>query len=81
MNTLQLARDAIARVAPDVDVDALPIDVDFREEADLDSMDFLAVLNAIRDRTGVEVAESDYPRIITLQALADYVEQHLRADR
>lgn len=81
MNTLQTIREAIERIAPDVDASTLPLDIDFREEAGLDSMDFLGILNAVRDSTGVEVAEADYPAVITLQGFAEYVDQHLPTSR
>jgi acyl carrier protein len=79
MNTRQIILDAITQIAPDVDTDGLPDDVDFREEAELDSMDFLGVLNAVQDATGVAVPELDYPRIITVAGFADYLDAHLVA--
>lgn len=74
MDTLATIRAAIERVAPDVDASALDPDLDFREEADLDSIDFLGVLNAVRDSTGVEVAEADYGTVATLRRFAEYVD-------
>lgn len=74
MQSLPMILAAIARVAPDVDASSLPLDDDFREEAELDSMDFLAVLNAVRDSTGVEVAEADYAAVTTLRRFAEYVD-------
>jgi acyl carrier protein len=71
-----LVRSAIARVAPDVDPSTLSDESTFRDEAGLDSMDFLNVLTAIAAETGVDVPERDYPRVTTIGALADYVERH-----
>jgi len=68
---------AIVQVAPDVDPTALPGDVDFREEADLDSMDFIGILTAVHAATGVEVPEIDYPLITTVDAFATYLSAHL----
>lgn len=70
-------RDAIARVAPDVvdEVDSLDADIDLFEEFDLDSMDRLAVMEAIAASTGVEIPESAYARLTTIDAIA----QHLAA--
>lgn len=76
MNMQQVVLDAIERVAPDVDASALPDDVDFREEAGLDSMDFLGVLNAVRDASGIEVPEADYDAIATIARFADYLDAH-----
>jgi acyl carrier protein len=74
MNTQQIILDAIERIAPDVDVTSVPVDVDFRDEVGLDSMDFLAVLNTVRDAIGVEVPEADYHRIRTVREFAEYLD-------
>ena len=79
MDARQTILDAIERIAPDVDASTLPDDVDFREEAELDSMDFLSVLNAIQDATGVEVPELDYSRIMTIAQFSDYLTARLEA--
>lgn len=70
-------RDAIARVAPDVvdEVDSIDADVDLFEEFDLDSMDRLAVMEAIATSTGVDIPESAYARLTTIDAIS----QHLAA--
>jgi acyl carrier protein len=71
------ARTAIAEVlhsiAPEVDLAGMPGDADLREEADLDSMDMLNLLTGIHERTGVEIAERDAPRLVTLDALATHL--------
>ncbi len=69
-------RAAIARVAPEIDPDTIADDEQFRDDAGLDSMDFLNVLAAIAERTGVEVPESDYPQVTTIAALASYIDAH-----
>lgn len=73
MNAHEIILDAIGRIAPDVDTAAIPYDVDFREEAELDSMDFLSVLNTVRDATGVEVPERDYAEIVSIDRFAEYL--------
>ena len=66
-------RAAIEHVAPDVDASTLPLDVDVRLEADLDSMDFMAVLSEIKDGTGIDVPESEIARVVTIGGCADYL--------
>lgn len=77
MDTRSIVLAAITKVAPDVDPTTLPGDVDFREEADLDSMDFIGILTAVHESTGVEVPEIDYPSITTVDAFAAYLESRL----
>lgn len=73
MNSTQIVLAAIAKVAPDVDVDALDHRADLREEADLDSMDFLHVVTAVHEATGVEIPERDYPQLWSVASFADYL--------
>ncbi len=78
MNARQAILDAIVKIAPDVDPAALPDDVDFREEAELDSMDFLGVLTAIEEATGVSVPETDYSEIVTIERFTEYLAARLQ---
>lgn len=75
-DALDAIRSALARVAPDADADAIDLDEDFRDAADLDSMDFLNVMIALHDLTGVEVPERRYPELSSFRALAQYVAEH-----
>jgi acyl carrier protein len=79
MNARQTILDAIVKVAPDVDPDTLPSDVDFREEAELDSMDFLGVLTAVQESTGIEVPETDYSEITTIDHFVAYLSARIPA--
>lgn len=76
MDTRAIVLAAITKVAPDVDPEALPGDVDFREEADLDSMDFIGILTAVHEASGIEVPEIDYPLITTVDDFAEYLSTH-----
>lgn len=73
----EIVRGAIAKVAPDVDLDTVEADADLREEAELDSLDFLHVVTAVHDETGLEIPERDYPHLATLRGFVDYVSARL----
>lgn len=64
---------SIVNVAPEADPTTLADDAPLRDELDLDSMDFLTVVQGIHDRTGIDVPERDYPRLATLGAAVDYL--------
>ena len=66
-------------VAPEVELDGVAADADLREELGLDSMDILNFAIGLSERTGVDVPERDYPRIVTLNGCADYLLAHLPA--
>jgi acyl carrier protein len=36
-------------------------------------MDFLNLVNALYDETGIDVPERDYPRISTIDGFVDYI--------
>lgn len=61
------------QIAPDVDLASVDPVEDLREEADIDSMDFLNVLMELEKRTGVAIPEADYGEVDTLEKLLAYV--------
>lgn len=67
----------LARIAPEADLDALPDDVDLREELDIDSIDFLNLMVGIYESLGVDVPEEDYPQCFTLAGCVAYLTPRL----
>jgi acyl carrier protein len=67
----------LSRIAPDGDVAHLDPDADFRDALELDSMDFLNVVVAWKQRLGVEVPEADYDRVRSVRAATDYLAARL----
>ena len=65
--------EALAQVAPDADTANLAPDADLREALDIDSVDFLNFVIRLHERLGVDVPETDYDRLRTLDAAADYL--------
>jgi acyl carrier protein len=68
----KLAIDALSDIAPDTDPATLRGDEDIREALDIDSMDFLNFVTALHKKTGVAIPEEDYPRLFTLDGVANY---------
>lgn len=68
---------ALGDVAPDADLGSLRLDRDMREELDIDSMDFLNVIVALKEALGVEVPEADYEKILTVNNCVAYLAKHL----
>ncbi len=63
----------LATIAPEVDPGALDPGAELRKQVDLDSMDFLQFVIRLHERLGVEIPESDYPRLRSLQGCVDYL--------
>jgi acyl carrier protein len=68
-----LVISVLTEVAPDVDPVAIDPDVDLAEQLDIDSMDFLNIVVAINERTGIEIPERDYPKLSTLRDAVGYL--------
>jgi acyl carrier protein len=60
-------------VAPEVDLDGIRRSAALQEEAELDSMDFLNLVTALYEETGIDVPERDYPAIATVDGFVAYV--------
>ena len=65
----RVVQDALADIAPDVDLGSIDATAPFAEEADLDSMDLLSLAEAIHERTGVDIGGRDLPPRWSLDAL------------
>ncbi len=61
------------QIAPEADLSGIDPDVPLQEAADIDSMDFLTLVTAIHDRTGIEIPPRDYPRLATLNLFVSYL--------
>lgn len=68
--------DVLHQIAPELDATALRPDIPLREQADLDSMDFLNFVVALATALGVAVPEADYPQLVTLDGCVRYLRAH-----
>lgn len=60
-------------IAPEVDLDDASPDGDLQEELGLDSMDFLNLMIAIHEETGISIPERDYPQLASLDGAIGYL--------
>lgn len=63
----------LGRIAPEIDLDEVDPTAPLQEAMDLDSMDFLNLVTALHDDTGIEVPEHDYPSLSTVAGFVAYV--------
>jgi acyl carrier protein len=71
--------DSILAVAPEADFAAVRPDRPVRDQLDIDSFDFLTILEHLHEKIGVTVPESDYGKMITLDGSVDYLVRRLTA--
>ena len=67
----------LSQIAPEADFEELSPTENIREELDIDSFDFLNFLIGLDDKLGVEIPESDYEKLISLNDLISYLMQRL----
>ncbi|MFL4903811.1 acyl carrier protein [Streptomyces sp. MMS24-I2-30] len=59
-------KESITRIVPDADFALVGPDDRFRDVLELDSLDFLSLVEMLSERTGVRIDEDDYPELTTL---------------
>jgi acyl carrier protein len=67
---------AVHKLAPEVDLQSIALDASLREEADIDSFDFLNLMIELSEQLGVDIPESDYARVTTVNDITRYVLAH-----
>jgi acyl carrier protein len=68
---------SLADIAPETDASALDPHANLREALDLDSMDFLNFVVGVHEVLHVDVPESDYAKMSTLDACTSYLASRL----
>ncbi|MEU6538509.1 acyl carrier protein [Streptomyces sp. NPDC047000] len=58
--------ECVRRIVPDADFGRVGPDDRFRDVLELDSLDFLSLVELLSARTGVRIDEDDYPELTTL---------------
>lgn len=75
-------REAIVQIlsdiVPDDDLSELQDEVPFREQLELDSMDFLDIVMELRKRYRVQVPEEDYGQLASMASTVAYLEPRMR---
>ena len=64
----------LQNIAPEIESEDIDPDVDLRDAFDIDSMDFLNFIIAVHQALKVDIPESDYPRLVTLNGALTYLQ-------
>lgn len=70
--------DILDDISPDEDLDQLEDDQPFREQLELDSMDFLDIVMELRKRHRVQIPEEDYGHLASMGSTVAYLEPKMR---
>jgi acyl carrier protein len=77
----EVLRTALSQVAPEADLADVGPHESLREAFDLDSLDFLAVVEKVATATGVTIPDGEYHTVDSIDGFVQYIEQHAGAGR
>ncbi len=67
----------LSQIAPEANFEELLPTENIREELDIDSFDFLNFLIGLDEQLGVDIPESDYEKLISLNDLIGYLQERI----
>lgn len=70
--------DILDDISPDEDLDNLDDHKAFREQLELDSMDFLDIVMELRKRHRVQIPEEDYGHLASMHSTVTYLEPKMK---
>ncbi len=69
----QVVLDILERIAPDEDLSDLDDSSPFREQMELDSMDFLDIVMELRKQYRIQIPEDEYEQLISMDSTVNYL--------
>ncbi|MET0026470.1 MAG: acyl carrier protein [Candidatus Thiodiazotropha sp.] len=69
--------EVLQQVVPEMEPATLDARVSFRDQFEIDSIDYLNVILTLEKRLGIKIPEIDYPRLSSLEGCAGYLEKIL----
>ena len=74
----QVVLEILARIAPDEDLSDLEDEVAFREQMELDSMDFLDIVMELRKLYRIQIPEEEYGNLTAMSSTVNYLTPMLK---
>lgn len=68
----------LTAIAPEIDSGILDDNLPLRSQVELDSMDYLSFIVAIHKEFGVNIPETDYSKVQSINSLIQYIDGALR---
>jgi acyl carrier protein len=69
----ELVGREILRIVPDADVRSVAPDADLRRAFELDSLDFLGLVEMLSTDAGIRIDEEDYRELTTMASCSDFL--------
>lgn len=70
-----LVKGILFQVAPELEGEEIDPNEPFREQFEIDSMDFLNLMIGLNKATGIEIPEEDYPQLESLSGCVAYLKR------
>ena len=70
--------DILKDIAPDEDLSEIKNEVSFRDQLELDSMDFLDIVMELRKRYRIQIPEEEYAELASMDSTCKYLEPRMR---
>jgi acyl carrier protein len=70
--------EVLGEIAPEADLLSIKPDILFRDQIDLDSMDYLNFVIALDEKFHAEIPEQEYTKFLTLNACLEQLESSLK---
>ncbi|MFV1964506.1 MAG: acyl carrier protein [Pirellulaceae bacterium] len=70
--------DILDDIAPDEDLSELQDSVPFREQLELDSMDFLDIVMELRKRHRIQIPEEEYGELASMESTVAYLTPRMK---
>lgn len=72
---IDLVQRTLFAIAPEFEGETIEQDTAFRDQFEIDSMDFLNFIIALHKATGINIPEADYPLLETLNGCIAYIQK------
>jgi len=66
--------DSLTKAAPDIDPSTLDPDINFRDQFEIDSVDFLGFVLELDKSLAIKVPEIDYPKLSSMKGCLSYLQ-------
>ena len=74
----QAILDILSDIAPDEDLSGLDDAKPFRDQIELDSMDFLDIVMELRKRYRIQIPEEEYPALASMASSVEYLSPRMK---
>jgi acyl carrier protein len=67
----------LSKIAPNANLETIDLDVSFRDQYEIDSIDFLRLMMELEKELKVRIFDFDYPKLSTLRGCEHYLTEKL----